>query len=70
MKNNKNKNKVVTITVTIHEDDTQSVEVMDGTVNGSTGPMDTLWDDVESSVRGGLMNVGVIDSTGIGEWEK
>ena len=58
---------VITIVVTIHSDDTQSVEVKGG--DGSTGPMDTLWSDVESSLRGSLMDNGIIDDTGIGDWE-
>jgi len=63
----KKKSTVITIIVTIHNDDTQSVEVKGG--DGSTGPMDTLWSDVESSLRGGLMVHGIIDQTGIGDWE-
>lgn len=59
---------VIHLIVTIHSDDTQSVEV-EGTDSGSTGPMDTLWSDLESTLRDGLMERGVIDSTGIGDWE-
>jgi len=59
---------VITIVVTIHSDDTQSVEVKGG-YGGSMGPMDTLWGDVESSLRVGLMDLGIIDQTGIGDWE-
>ena len=59
---------VIHLIVTIHPDDTQSVEV-EGTGDGSTGPMDTLWSDLESGLRGGLMERGVIDTSGIGDWE-
>ena len=58
---------VITLTVTIHTDDTQTI-----LVNGefqSLGALDTMWSDLESSLRGSLMDHGIIDQTGIGDWE-
>jgi hypothetical protein len=57
----------ITLTVTIHTDDTQTIRVNGNIV--SVNPLNTLWTDLESALRSGLMDHGIIDHTGIGDWE-